>query len=258
MELWTAFILGFAGSLHCAGMCGPLVLALPVPVRRADGRADRATAQPGTVSQPTAVARASGRFIAGRLLYHLGRVTTYCVLGLVFGLVGKSVALAGVQEWASLGLGMAILLGVLGARSYRLQRVASAPVGRLKSTLGYWLKRPSLLSPLVFGLLNGLLPCGLVYVACAGAVTMGSALGGVRYMAVFGLGTVPMMLGLGLASHWLQASFRLKFQKVVPACLLALAALLILRGLALGIPYLSPNLHAPGAGAGCPHCAAPR
>ena len=65
-------------------------------------------------------------------------------------------------------------------------------------------------------------------------------------MLVFGAGTVPMMLGLGLAGNWMHASLRLKFQKFVPLCLVALAALLILRGLSLGIPYLSPNLAASG------------
>jgi uncharacterized protein len=228
MELWTALLLGMAGSLHCAGMCGPLVIALPAP---------------GGRGVP---------LVLGRVLYNLGRVITYCLLGVVFGLVGRSLALAGLQRWVSLGLGLAIVAGLLFSRSHRWKARLARPVDRLKHALGYWLRQRSFSALLVFGLLNGLLPCGLVYVACAGAVATGGVVSAIEYMLVFGAGTVPMMLGLGLAGHCLHASLRLKFQKLVPLCLIALAALLILRGLSLGIPYLSPNLS--GGGHAAPAC----
>lgn len=226
MALWTAFILGLAGSLHCAGMCGPLVLALPAPGGH------------------------GWRLLWGRLLYNLGRVLTYCLLGVGFGLIGQSLALAGLQRWVSLGLGSAMLTGLILSRSRALTLSLALPVGRLKSAMGHWLQQRTFTSLLIFGLLNGLLPCGLVYVACAGAAATGHVGTAVAYMLVFGLGTVPMLLGLGLAGHWFQTSLRLKLQKLVPVCVGVVAVLLILRGLSLGIPYLSPDL----SGGHCPHC----
>jgi hypothetical protein len=150
-------------------------------------------------------------------------------------------------------LGVAILLGL----SFSHQRVFSlplqGPIGWLKSALSALLRRRSLGALCLLGLLNGLLPCGLVYVACAGAAATGGVVTGVSYMLVFGLGTVPMLLALGLAGHLLNASLRLRFQKLVPVCLAVVALLLILRGLALGIPYLSPDLSSEQPGAGCCH-----
>lgn len=218
--LWTAFMLGLAGSLHCAGMCGPLALALPHPGGGAHG------------------------FIASRLAYNLGRIVTYTSLGLVFGLLGKSLALAGVQRWLSLGAGTLILLGLLFATKLG----AGTPVVRvihwLKSSFGRLLQRRTLGSLGLLGLLNGLLPCGLVYAACAGAAATGSLLAGMTYMALFGLGTLPLMLGIGLSGRAVSASFRFRLQTLTPASLAIVALLLILRGLSLGIPYLSPDLTA--------------
>lgn len=227
MELWTAFLLGFAGSAHCAGMCGPLALALPR-------------------LEPTA-----WRHVAGRLAYNLGRVVTYGALGLVFGLVGRSLALVGVQRWVSLALGVALLAGVLAAR-VDLFRLPLRGVGTwVKNAMGPWLRRRGLGALTVLGALNGLLPCGLVYVACFGAAATGGVLTAIEYMLVFGLGTVPMMLGLGLAGGALPAPLRLRLQRAIPYCLALVGVLLILRGLALGIPYLSPNLAATPAAACC-------
>lgn len=229
MELWTAFLLGFAGSAHCAGMCGPLALALPR-------------------LEPTA-----WRHVAGRLAYNLGRVLTYGALGLVFGLVGRSLALVGVQRWVSLALGVALLAGVLAAR-VDLFRLPLRGVGtQVRNAMGPWLRRRGLGALAVLGALNGLLPCGLVYVACFGAAATGQVLTAIEYMLVFGLGTVPMMLGLSLAGGALPVPLRLRLQRAIPYCLALVGVLLILRGLGLGIPYLSPNLAATPAAATCCH-----
>lgn len=218
MELWTAFILGFAGSAHCAGMCGPLALALP------------------------AAGSGGGRLVAGRLLYNLGRLVTYGLLGLVFGVIGRSLALAGVQQWVAIGLGTFLLVGVLFSK----QLWGSAWGGRLaawlRPSLGRLLRRGTPGALFGFGLLNGLLPCGLVYVACLGATALGSIRAGMAYMLVFGLGTVPMMLALGLAGRLMPPRVRLRLQRLVPVCVGVVAVLLILRGLSLGIPYVSPDL----------------
>lgn len=227
MALWTAFLLGFVGSLHCAGMCGPLALALPV------------------------VGRTRASFILSRLTYNLGRVVTYGALGLVFGLLGATLALAGLQRWLSLLAGAALLIGLLASSRHAVGTSAFKLVGWVKAGLGQLLQRRSFSALFMLGLLNGLLPCGLVYVACASATATGSLLTATEYMLSFGAGTLPMMLGIGLAGRRVQAAFRFQTQAVIPASILIIAVLLILRGMALGIPYLSPDL-ASGA-AGCPH-----
>ena len=218
MILWTALLLGLVGSLHCAGMCGPLALALPLA----------GSSGPG--------------FVAGRLAYNFGRVVTYCCLGLIFGLVGRTLFLAGIQRWVSVGLGVALLLGLFSSRKLALWRPVTALIERLKFGMSRLLRRRSFFSLALLGLLNGFLPCGLVYVAGAGAVATGGLLTGVQYMAAFGLGTVPMMFGIGLSGRLLPLSLRLQLRKAIPVSVFLLATLLILRGMSLGIPYVSPSL----------------
>lgn len=229
MELWTAFLLGFVGSAHCAGMCGPLALALP----------------------PTGNTRAM--FLTGRVAYNLGRIVTYALLGALFGLLGHTFAIAGLQRWVSLVAGAVLLLGLL--LSPRL--VSGVPmargVGWLKAALGSLLRRRALGSLFGIGLLNGLLPCGLVYAACAGATASGGFVTGIQYMVVFGLGTLPMMLAFSVAGQKLHLVFRFKLQRLIPASLAIVGMLLLLRGMALGIPHLSPKLPAQPSTASCCH-----
>jgi uncharacterized protein len=226
MDNWTALVLGLVGSLHCAGMCGPLALALPLAGSSRAG------------------------FLAGRAAYNLGRILTYCLLGVVFGLVGQTLLLAGVQRWVSIALGVALLAGLITSRRVALWHPVTALVNWLKSRMSVLLRQRSLVSLLLLGLLNGLLPCGLVYVACAGATATGNLLSGAQYMAVFGTGTVPMMLAISLSGRLVPMSLRLQLRKAIPVSVFLLATLLILRGMALGIPYLSPDL---ASGASCCH-----
>ena len=226
MDFGIALALGLLGSLHCAAMCGPLMLALPV-----------------TSGGP-------GRFVAGRIIYQLGRVTTYCLLGIVAGLIGKSIFLAGLQRWLSIALGVAILLGFLVSKKISVSATVVRLVARLKSAMSSQLRQRGFRSLALLGMLNGLLPCGLVYVAMAGAVACGTLAAGVFYMALFGLGTLPTMLGISLSGKLFSISFRLKLRSAIPVGVCLLAGLLILRGLALGIPYVSPALVA-GVPAGC-------
>ncbi len=220
MPLWTAFILGLVGSLHCAGMCGPLALALPVTGRT----------------------RAS--FLAGRLAYNFGRIATYAFLGAVFGLLGHTIALAGLQRSLSITAGAAVLLGLIASSRRVLSLAGARAVGRLRSAFGPLLQRRTVPALFALGLLNGLLPCGLVYVACAGAVAAGSVPAAFLSMVAFGLGTTPMMLAAGLLGAKLQPSLRFRLGWLVPASLACVGVLLILRGLSLGIPYVSPDLSA--------------
>lgn len=220
MELWTAFLLGFVGSAHCAGMCGPLALALP----------------------PTGNTRA--HFLVGRVAYNAGRILTYAALGALFGLLGRTFALAGLQRWVSLTAGALILLGLLLSPKLGSGVALARGAGWLKAALGTLLRRRALSSLFGIGLLNGLLPCGLVYAACAGATASDHTLHGVAYMIVFGLGTLPMMLAISVAGQKVHLTLRFKLQRLIPASVAIVGTLLLLRGMALGIPYLSPKLPA--------------
>ena len=222
MDSWTALILGLVGSLHCAGMCGPLALALPATGGNAAG------------------------YVAGRAAYNAGRIVTYCALGVVFGLLGKTLLLAGVQRWVSIGLGVALLAGLVTSQKLALGRPVTALVGQLRSRMSTLLRHRSLPSLAALGMLNGLLPCGLVYVACAGATATGGLLAGLQYMAVFGVGTVPLMLAISLSGKLVPLSLRLQLRKAIPVSVFLLAMLLILRGMGLGIPYVSPDLSTGG------------
>ena len=157
MDFGIAFALGLLGSLHCAAMCGPLMLALPVA--------------PG----------GTGRFVVGRIIYQLGRVMTYCLLGVVAGLIGKSIFLAGLQRWLSISLGVAILLGFLVSKKISVSTPVVRLVTGLKTAMSAQLRQRSLRSLALLGMLNGLLPCGLVYVAMAGAVSRGTLLNAVLH-----------------------------------------------------------------------------
>lgn len=216
--IWTGFILGFLGSFHCAGMCGPLALALPI------------------------TGNSKSSFVLGRLAYNFGRLVTYSLLGLLSGLAGHALLLAGVQRWLSIGLGVALLAGLLTSRRLALSRPATVLVGQLKSRMSGLLRHRALSSLALLGLLNGLLPCGLVYIACTAAAVAGTPLAGLASMTGFGLGTVPMLLAISLSGRLVPMSLRLRLVKAIPFAVCGLAALLILRGLSLGIPYLSPEL----------------
>jgi len=228
MQLWTAFLLGFVGSAHCAGMCGPLALALPH------------------------WGRGQSSFLAGRLLYNFGRIITYALMGGVFGLLGQGVAFAGLQRWVSLLLGGGILIGVLVSPRFANRVPVARSVNWLKATLGNLLQRRAMPAMFGIGLVNGLLPCGLVYVACAAATSTGDVLSGMRYMIAFGLGTLPMLLAISLLGTKLSFALRFRVQRLIPVSLMIVGMLLLLRGMALGIPYVSPKLPAqPNATVSC-------
>ncbi|MGE3311344.1 MAG: sulfite exporter TauE/SafE family protein [Limisphaerales bacterium] len=218
MHLATAFILGIVGGLHCAGMCGPLMLALPV------------------------VGRTRARFVAGRLAYQSGRIGVYAGLGALFGTLGHTLMLAGVQRWVSLALGFVILAGLLVSPRLLQFPLLVTGVGRLKRLMAGYLNRRTLPAMTVLGALNGLLPCGLVYAACAAAAASEGTLAGATYLFVFGLGTTPMMLGISLSGRVVPVAVRLRLRHLAPVSMGLVAGLLVLRGLGLGIPLVSPDL----------------
>jgi len=223
--LWSALALGFLGSIHCIGMCGPIALALP---RGFNSRTS---------------------LLVSRLLYNAGRVITYALMGALCGLVGKLVVMAGFQQTLSVLAGVVILLGVflptkLARRILPMSRVTGL-VDRIKAVWGRMFGIHTQRSLFAIGLLNGLLPCGLVYVALAAAAAGGTVTSGSLYMILFGVGTFPALFVTSLFGGVLPIRFRQSLLRLLPVGAVLLALLLILRGSSLGIPYLSPKLHAP-------------
>nr|WP_315182974.1 sulfite exporter TauE/SafE family protein [uncultured Flavobacterium sp.] len=219
--LYSAFIFGLISSLHCIGMCGPIALMLPV---------DRNNPAKKTTQIIT---------------YHLGRLTAYGTIGLIFGLLGKGFFLAGIQQQLSIFIGIAMIVIVLVPErifaKYNFSKPVFKLISKIKTTLGSQFKNKSYKSLYTIGLLNGFLPCGMVYVALFGAIAMQSASYGVLYMILFGLGTVPLMSSVVYLNSFLTLSFRNKIQKAIPYVAILIGILFILRGLGLGIPFVSPT-----------------
>lgn len=214
--LITAFTIGLFGSLHCVGMCGPIALALPH----------------GGQSRWMAIWKV--------LLYNLGRTVTYVLLGVLVGLLGEGLFLAGAQKWLSIAIGIGLLAVAIFSIPVESKLLRWPLVGRgyllLKSALAKLLGKNSQLAFFQTGLLNGLLPCGLVYLAIVGAVSVGSVSGGAVYMLLFGLGTIPLMLATAFAGQMVSLKIRNRLKKLYPVFLVSLAALFIFRGLQFAVP----------------------
>jgi len=220
-DLITPLTIGLIGSAHCIGMCGPIAVALPLKDHN-------------WISK-----------IGGGILYNLGRTVTYGIMGLLFGLLGQGIHMAGFQQWSSILLGIALILSVwfpyFFKQKLNLTNLVSGYAGRLINNLRSLFSQRSYSSLLLIGLLNGLLPCGLVYVAIAGAINTSTILSGALFMILFGLGTIPMMLIVSLTGNAISTGLRNKLRKVVPYFIVLLGVLFILRGMSLGIPYISPK-----------------
>ncbi len=180
------------------------------------------------------------------LSYNLGRVMTYSLLGLLVGLAGQRLALGGYQQVLSITIGVLILMAVLLPRQYtrRIDPTSNVAVWlmRAKSVFGSALRSKSPLGPLGLGLMNGLLPCGMVYVGLAGALAVGNAFESALFMAAFGLGTLPMMLAVHMAGDLISLNLRARIRGLLPYAFAVMGALFILRGMGLGIPYVSPTV----------------
>lgn len=219
--LYTALIFGLISSLHCIGMCGPIAMMLPVDH-----------------TNPTKKAMQI-------ILYHLGRLTSYGILGLLFGLLGRGFFMAGIQQQLSIAVGVGmILLAIVPERvlaRYNFSKPVYRLISKIKSSLGQQFKRKTPDALFTIGLFNGLLPCGLVYAALFGAIAMQNVTFGVAYMVLYGLGTVPMMSAVVYASSLLSMPFRNKLQKAVPIITVIIGVLFVLRGMGLDIAYISPG-----------------
>lgn len=224
--MWAAFIMGCFGSFHCVGMCGPLILSLP------DKFSSRV------------------EWFSHKLVYHLSRLVPYSILGFVSGSVGYAFNFFGYQQIISVTLG--VLLFAFGAMqllrtkplfstnffSRVFQNVFKNSVSKIQNP--FWLQAS-------IGFLNGWLPCGFVYMALAGATVMHNGIDGSLYMVSFGLGTFPALLALSFAGKKISQPYRKLFTRLIPVAFTIMGILLIVRGMNLNIPYLSPAASSPAA-----------
>ncbi len=222
---YLAFFMGLFGSIHCAVMCGPLIVAL----------------QGGQAF--------TWGLIFNKILYQIGRVFTYATLGALLGLLGNVAAFQGWQQGVSLVTGvMLVLIGLsylFGPNSSKIAKWQSKAIQPFARTMGKWLYKPG--GAIVAGVLNGILPCGMVYMALASAMNTDSLWGGAQFMLLFGIGTLPLMIAFSLVSSYSSKIIKVKFVKILPLLFLIMGIWFILRGANLDIPYLSPVIHLQGA-----------
>ena len=229
MTILAPLILGFAGSLHCVGMCGPLLLALPL-----------ATADKWQV-------------IRQMLVYHSGRILTYVALGVLFGLIGKGMAVAGFQKTISIATGL--LMISMAFMTWRFESLLAAIPGFGKFTnsvqfrIGQLMRSHPGRATFSMGMLNGLLPCGMVYAALAGAISSAGTLEGAIFMSVFGIGTLPLLLAVSVLGRSFSISVRKKIKFAQPILLSIAGLLLLQRGLHLDLSLFESAV--PKAGVDC-------
>lgn len=218
----AGLILGLGSNFHCIGMCGPIAMAVPV------NRKNNLT------------------ILSGTLQYNLGRVLTYALLGLIVGSIGLSINTLGLLQWISIIAG--IFLIVFAWRKY-LQHLL--PMVKLNLSmhsftnkyLGKLIRSKSPFKLSLLGMLNGLLPCGMVYVALGNALLGGDMLSGALAMAAFGVGTLPGMMAVTFMANKLSLQVRRRMNKAVPYILTIVGVMVVLRGMNLGIPFVSPNVN---------------
>lgn len=201
----TAILMGLAGGLHCVGMCGPLVLA----------------------------ATARSPFAGSKIIYNLGRVLTYGLLGIVAGTVGGLIQITPYQNLLAFTLGGIFLLIGFGAISGVHIPLLSSVIHRftnwLKTTFGNFLKGRK--NIFFLGMLNGLLPCGLTYLALTYCLTLDSFVKGFLFMVIFGVGTIPVMVGLLWVLGSVLNKLRIGYRKVSMIVMIVIGSLVIGRAL---------------------------
>lgn len=219
--IWTALIFGLLGSFHCVGMCGPIAFMLPLNRKSRNKR------------------------VLQLISYHAGRLFTYSFLGFIIGLVGKSLNLFEFQQQISIIIGLAMIAMILIPskilNTYKISKPIYTAVSKIKSALGSQLKKRDPGTFFTLGFLNGLLPCGLVYMAIFGSVAVGGVTNGILYMLMFGLGTIPLMTTAVYLGNFLKGKARKRIVKIIPVFVVFVGMLFVLRGMGLGIKYISPS-----------------
>jgi uncharacterized protein len=229
--LWmTALLTGFVGSLHCVGMCGPIALALPVG------------------------GKTNGQRFLSRILYSLGRITTYSLMGLMMGFVGNKLFFSGLQQEISVTIGISLLLILILSHKTLISNPLRLFNEKTKRLFAYFLHQKSTISMFFLGIINGLLPCGFLYLAVTGSVIAGSPLRGMLYMALFGLGTAPAMFAVSVVAKFMNLRLRKVFTQITPLYMFLMALFLIIRGLNVGIPFVSSHFEKPTINQTIPIC----
>jgi len=222
----AGFTFGILGSLHCVGMCGPIALVLPV-------------AHLPNIARRVAL-----------LLYNIGRAVSYAIFGVFINIVGKGFRSFVLQQRLSVFAGILVL--IYFSFTY-------LPIRKTIPKFDFWstsiqgkiaefLRSPrNVGSFFVLGMLNGFLPCGLVYVAMASALAFHNLNDSILYMFMFGIGTLPAMYSMSEFGQFLSHSVRQKLSALLPYIIFFMGVLLILRGMGLGIPYISPAMKMDGS-----------
>lgn len=220
--IFAGLTFGFLGSFHCIGMCGPLALSLPKK----------------TSDQLY--------FLGSRTAYNIGRVVTYTLLGGIVGFLSKMISISGYQQGLSIGVGIFLLLTLAwkNVRAFlsKLESYSFSLIGKLTNRMKKLFGNGRIGSLFLIGILNGFLPCGFVYLALTSALTLGTVGDSIFFMAGFGFGTIPAMLAVSLAGGLISAGWRQRLKNLSPYFIALVGIILILRGLNLGIPFLSPAL----------------
>ncbi|MEC5157368.1 sulfite exporter TauE/SafE family protein [Chryseobacterium sp. MP_3.2] len=220
----SAVGLGFASGFHCVGMCGPIALSLGLTKKQATN------------------------YYLQNLTYQFGRIVTYSFLGAVLGIVGQGFAMAGFQQYLTIGVGILLIVMALfsfGGKDFTSKiPFLSKFLLKVKMNLGRLLQKADYRSRFSTGILNGFLPCGMVYMALTASLASGGIWQSATFMALFGLGTLPFMFAIVLLGNLMTSAFRIKILKFVPVMMILLGGLFILRGLEIGIPYISPKKEA--------------
>lgn len=217
----SGLILGFITSFHCVGMCGPIALALPL---HGNNNTEK---------------------LFGGILYNLGRTTTYIIMGLVFGMIGQGLGALGFQKWVSIITGILMIITAFFPSIFKmdlgLKKSGFSIIGIIRSGLRKLFSTKSYLSLFTIGLLNGLLPCGPLYSALIISTGTGNAVSSMFFMMMYGLGTIPMLLLASIIGNFVSIKIRNRISKALPVVIVLIGILFILRGLELGIPFLSPT-----------------
>jgi sulfite exporter TauE/SafE len=228
--LGIGFLMGFLGSAHCIGMCGPLVMALPF-------------------SQQKGVFK-----YLSMILYHFGKIMSYATLGVLAGLFGKQLFIVDTQQTISILIGAIMLVYVVWVFLIKVKTklnplgILQAPILKALSTL---FKSKYIVSYILVGFLNGLLPCGMVYLALGSALATASIFNGALFMTFFGIGTAPALLLVAMGGQLMSYPVKQKLQRVLPLFIFGMGIVLILRGMNLGIPFISPHIETAEAIVSC-------
>ncbi len=220
----SALGLGFASGFHCIGMCGPIALSMGLTKKQATN------------------------YYLQNLTYQSGRILTYSIFGAILGVAGKGFEMAGFQQYLTIAAG--VLLILMAVSSFGEKDFASKIpflsriLFKVKMNLAKLLQKADYKSRFTTGILNGFLPCGMVYMALTASLASGGILQGATFMALFGVGTLPFMFFVVLLGNLMTTAFRIKILKIVPVMMVVLGGLFILRGMEIGIPYISPKKEA--------------